>query len=338
MQRRSFLKLAAASTSLVVLPVLAKPLNFLLDREAPAGLDKDGKKRLTRAVLSTLNTHFGERPLQFWGRPLSQIDMEKRLSNIVHWVDVSVREHQALYPVDPLWVMGQIMAESLFYEFAISPSLAGGICQFMPSTATKEYQMIVAGSLPEHHRAPYRKPELADALEQYRSRAAERERYRKESAGNAPITLNKALNWMAEGKDGKDLAAKQLAREKRIAEINETVQAARKDYIDYLQANITELGHSDIFKYSDFFRGFDERFTYRKPINAMVHMLANSLRVRNGNILAAAAAYNAGLSRTFSGEVLYTQYGTLPNISETSTYVSRILANYEEIALRFYQG
>ena len=166
----------------------------------------------------------------------------------------------------------------------------------------------------------------------------ERERYRKESAGDAPFTLSKALAWMADGRDGKALALKQISREKRIDAINETVQSARKDYIDYLQANITELGHSDIFKYSDFFRGFDERFTYRKPINAMVHMLANSLRVRNGNIPGPRRLTMVSLSNTFSREVLYTQYGTLPNISETSTYVSRILANYEEIAQRFYEG
>ncbi|MBV1919399.1 MAG: hypothetical protein KUG73_01855, partial [Pseudomonadales bacterium] len=84
-----------------------------------------------------------------------------------------------------------------------------------------------------------------------------------------------------------------------------------------------------------FFVAFDERFTYKKPIFAMVHMLANALRVRNGNMLAAAAAYNAGLSRTWTDEVLYTQYGQLPNYSETNRYLSRIIANYEEISRRF---
>ena len=34
-------------------------------------------KSATQAVLGTLKTHFGDRPLQFWDRPLSQIDMEK---------------------------------------------------------------------------------------------------------------------------------------------------------------------------------------------------------------------------------------------------------------------
>ena len=68
----------------------------------------------------------------------------------------------------------------------------------------------------------------------------------------------------------------------------------------------------------------------------MVHMLANALRVRNGNVLAASAAYNAGLRRTWTNETIYNQYGFIPNIEETSIYVSRIVANYEEISRRFY--
>lgn len=337
MERRTFLKTAAAGAGLLCSPVYSQPLQFLMPKSDSPGLKGDEKFRLTQAVLRTLETHFGKLTLQFWNQPFSQIDFEKRLTNIVYWVDRAVREHESLYPVDPVWVMAQIMAESLFCEFAISPSLAAGICQFMPATA-KGYKLIIGGSLPEHRQPPYRRPDLADSLERYNQLIFDRERYRKDTRGDAFFDTDKALQWLAEGKDGRDKALRQQQRDARLVEFSNEIRQARNDYQDYLEINITELGKRDIFGNSQFFQAFDERFTYKKPIHAMVHMLANSLRVRNGNMLAAAAAYNAGLSRTYTREALYNAYGTLPNFSETSAYLGRIIANYEEIAQRFHAG
>lgn len=345
MNRRHFLQVLGAGTlatgALVSsLPVAAKPLRFLLGRSDIITLNKEKQARLTRAVLETLDANFGSLPLQFWNQPFSRIDFEKRLTNIVHWVDRSVREHRDLHPVDPLWVMAQIMAESLFYEFALSPALAAGICQFMPSTATRDYNMIIAGSLPEHRLPPYRLLEHADALDRYNQAIRERGQYEKESRGDLHFGLESALETLASqgGRDAAEKAEAQLKRMENLETHREQIRSARKDYVAYIETNITELGKRDLFGNTTFFQRFDERFTYHKPINAMVHMLANSLRVRNGNMLAAAAAYNAGLSRTFTREALYTRYGVLPNFSETSTYLGRILANYEEIAQRFYEG
>ncbi|MDX1692975.1 MAG: hypothetical protein R3208_04375 [Ketobacteraceae bacterium] len=296
----------------------------------------EARFRLTQAVLDTLETHYSNMTLQFWEQPFEKIDFEKRITNILYWVDLAIQEHRSLHSIDPVWVMSQIMAESLFCEFAMSASLAAGICQFMPGTATRGYDMVIAGSLPAHHKPPYRKPELADSLNRYHDLISERSRMRKATSDAVTFDLDTALEWLANGKNGKKPAAAQIERNRQLEEINQKIRQARSDYLNYVEANITELGERDIFRHTDFFVQFDERLTYKKPIYAMVHMLANALRVRQGNILSAAAAYNAGLSRTWTDEALYTRYGTLPNFNETGTYLSRIVANYEEIASRFY--
>lgn len=335
MQRRHFLQ-ALLIGSVSANTALAQPLRFLLEKQDHTPLAANDRFRLTHAVLDTLQAHYGSMTLQFWEQPFEAIDFEKRITNIVYWVDQAIREHATLHPLDPAWVMSQIMAESLFCEFAISSSLAAGICQFMPSTATRDYSMVIAGSVPAHHRPPYVKPELAGALDKYNALIRERSTYRKESKDQVNFDLDTALAWLAEGKFGMKEAQEQINRNQQIDAINTEIRKARADYLAFIEANITQLGKRDIFANTDFFVGFDERLTYRKPISAMVHMLANALRVRNGNILSAAAAYNAGLSRTWTNEALYTRYGTLPNFAETSTYLSRIVANYEEIANRFY--
>ncbi len=334
--RRKFLYQGVAAVSLA-LPFQSSEasLGFLADANTSVGLTSTERFKLTNAVLDVLETYYGGMTLQFWDKPFEQIDFEKRITNIVYWVDLAVKQSNAAYHVDPVWVMSQIMAESLFCELAISKSMAAGICQLMPNTATRDFNMVIAGSQKTHYLPPYTKLELANSLSEYQRRIKERAIYRKSTKADAVFNLNKALRWLAEGKEGRNFAKLQLNRGDVLRDYDQKVKQAKNDYVTYINANVEELGQRDIFKKSSFFVAFDERFTYKKPIFAMVHMLSNALRVRNGNMLAAAAAYNAGLSRTWTGEVLYTQYGQLPNYSETNRYLSRIIANYEEISRRF---
>ena len=113
---------------------------------------------------------------------------------------------------------------------------------------------------------------------------------------------------------------------------SEKMDAAKENYVNYLRENFAER---DIFKKADldFLLQFDERVTYKKPIHAMILMLARSLRARNGNIIAAAAGYNAGLSRT-KAHGPYRPFGRIPNFDETATYISRVLINHYEISRR----
>jgi hypothetical protein len=138
-----------------------------------------------------------------------------------------------------------------------------------------------------------------------------------------------------EGKQAPKEAQIQVDYLAELGLLNDSIRQAKNDYHDYIQTNITELGKRDLFGQPDFFNRFDQRFTYQKPIFAMVKMLANALRVRNGNILAASAAYNAGLSKTWTRQPVYKRYGLIPAYEETSRYVSKVVANYEEISLRY---
>ena len=113
----------------------ATPLRFLIKRGTSFHLNDNNRVRLERAVLDFLKTNYSGMSLQFWEQPFEQIDFEKRLTNIIYWVNKAVKHHESLYPVDPIWVLSQIKAESLFCEFALSPAMAAGLCQFMPYTA-----------------------------------------------------------------------------------------------------------------------------------------------------------------------------------------------------------
>lgn len=334
--RRQFLNQGLGlATAVIPFSLEAKSLDFLADQDdTNIGLNNAQRFKLSKAVLDVLQSHYAGMKLQFWNDKFENIDFEKRITNIVYWVDKATRETPSKYAVDPIWVISQIMAESLFCELAVSNSMAVGICQFMPSTA-KSHKMIIAGSLPEHHHAPYLNTPFANALTHYQEHLKEKTAYRKSSAADESFNLNKALKTLATGGNAQPAAQKQLQRQAKLAEFDQQLRQIKKDYLIYLRSNVEKLGGNDIFKNTDFFTGFDERFTYKKPIYAMVAMLANALRVRSGNILTAAAAYNAGLSRTWTDEALYTRYGTLPNFNETSQYLSRIVANYEEIALRY---
>ena len=311
-------------------------LSFLISRGTSFELSDNDRVKLERAVFDFLKTHYSGMSLQFWQQPFEQIDFENRLTNIIYWINKAVKHHESLYPVDPIWVLSQIKAESLFCEFALSRSLAAGICQFMPYTARAGHQMIVAGDLPAHHLAPYKKPELANSLQQYEALIKKRNDFIKTNKSANFFSLEKALNYMTQGQEAPEVAQKQLDYLAEISEINSKITEAKENYVDYLETNITELGKRDLFGQTAFFSQFDERLTYQKPIFAMVKMLANALRVRSGNILSASAAYNAGLSNTWTSQPIYTQYGLMPAYEETSLYVSKIVANYEEISQRYY--
>lgn len=336
MLRRKVLQATLFGSALLWQTAYAQPLRFLLEKEQHTALSANQQAKLTQAVIDVLETHYSRMTLQFWETPFEKIDFEKRITNIVYWLDRSLQTHKNLHPLDPVWVLSQIMAESLFCEFALSGSLAAGICQFMPRTASKGYNMLIAGAATKHHQPPYRKPHLANSLNEYNQLIGERAKYKKSSRADARFNLRTALQQLADGKPARQAARQQLERDAEIAKYTDKIRRARSNYVEYIEVNITELGKRDIFGETEFFVNFDERFTYRKPIDGMVHMLANALRVRGGNILSAAAAYNAGLSRTWTDEALYTHYGTLPNFAETSQYLSRIVANYEEIANRYY--
>lgn len=345
-ERRQLMKTGVAAALATALPGLwpaaaqaatstgerGTPIRIIVPGDYTPPVDSSYAYRLGRSVLDFVQDHYGRGKLPIWGRPLAEVDLEKRIVNIVYWVLQGVREHLRVHPVDPAWVMAQIMAESFFNEFAVSPALAVGVCQFVAPTA-RSYDMQVAADDPAHHGPPYARSQDAGMLEAYYELRQKRRELNRENRRflNNREQLKQALEALVEGRSVPE-AAQHLAYLAEAEKVQQQTDRAREGYRDYLRANFA--GRS-IFNPGDvrFLVGFDERVTYKKPVMAMVHMLARGLRARNGNILAAAAGYNAGLSSTIAPG-LYEPFGRIPSYEETVTYISRVVVNHHAITRR----
>lgn len=348
-QRRLALRAAVGAALLpLAAPALAVPaparagspvtsINVILPSSATLDLDgaagRAHQERLTLAVMDFVREHYQGRNLPVWRKPLESIDLHKRVANICLWIVRSCHARRDVYPLDPAWVAGQIMAESFFNEFAVSWALAVGICQFIGPTA-REYGMTVAGSAPAHAAAPYKNPADAGAEARYIAvrrdwREAMRARRR---LGDEAELLRTAMQALADGTPCPQ-AGPYLEAARAVDELDAQVKDARQRFTAYLEAN---FAGRNIFSDKDvaFLKGFDERVLYAKPVDAMVLMLARFLRARGGNILAAAAGYHAGLGNTSEDAGVYKRYGRIPAFADTVGYVSRCLVNHHEIALR----
>jgi len=289
--------------------------------------------KLTKAILEYAQDHYAGRNIPVWRTKLENVDLEKRVVNIVYWIMRGCAESVDIHPVDPSWVAAQIMAESFFYEFAVSWALAVGICQFIAPTA-REYGMTTAGDKPEHAASPFKKPELAGQIEAYygtRSNWKQARRDRSKIGGRDEM-LKKALEAAAEGRKLPE-AEDYMRAWGRVDALDGEVKTARAKSKEFLEANFA--GRS-IFNEKDleFLVGFDERVTYNKPVRSMCKMLARHLVARNGNIIAAAAGYHAGLSSTRDRDRVYAPYGRIPAYEETVGYISHVFINHHEIVKR----
>ena len=311
-------------------------IQMILPRSFPRSTDYNSqsyKASLQRAVLDTLETFYNQRPMPVWEKTFSQVDMETRIRNIIYWLIEGINRAGKVYPIDPAWLMAQMMKESYFYEFAVSSALAVGICQFIQGTA-QEYDMLCAGTRPEHGQSPYREPQLARAVGEYYRIRRERRNYRRKSRPATTFNLDSALSTIINGPSSAERKAAEqfLLYRERLENYRREEREARDQFRTYLRANVE--GRS-IFRQGDldFILGFDERFTYKKPAYGMALMMARALRSRNGNILAATIGYNAGLSSTKAAG-RYKPYGQIPNIEQSTTYVSHVMINHHEIVNR----
>ena len=294
---------------------------------------KNFEYRLGTAVLDVLEEWYGQGNLPVWGRTLPEIDMHKRVVNIVYWVMHSIPSQEKVYPVDPVWIMAQIMEESCFYEFAVSWAFAVGICQFMSATARSVGMICPENS--SLSASGLKRPDLALSLNKLQKLQNQRRELIDSDPKlfqNTQAKLEELLKSLAAG-ETYDHAQRDVSRLERLDQLDKEIAEARSEYRTFLQANYA--GRS-IFDSRDveFFYRFDQRVTYKKPIQGMVKIMAQNLRARGGNLLAATAAYNAGLSRTYTNRAQYETYGRMPPFRETVAYLSRIVVNHHEIARR----
>lgn len=312
------------------------PINVILPKDPRfvlmATKEPSYPYRLRKAVLTLIADHYRGRRLPVWGKNYEEVEFEKRILNIAYWVFRSVREYASIYPIDPAWLLAQIMAESFFDEFAVSPALAVGICQITQPTA-EDYGLLCAGSQDEHTRPPYKLPELAGKSRLYYELRQERRRFSRRKPAHQ-LSLEDALVELSAENKTMDpaIVTGQLHYLRELKALDQRRYEARDAARKYLKENARDR---DIFNDADaaFLLGFDQRLTYRAPIAVMVRMMTRALRVRNGNILAATAAYHAGLGNTRANG-LYAPYGRIPEIAETISYINKVLINYQEIRRR----
>lgn len=289
---------------------------------------------MAQATLAFIIEAYPAANLPVWRKPLSQTDLHTRVPLICEQVVRSVVRHAAIHPVDPSWIMAQMMAESFYYEFAVSSALAVGPCQFMAATA-RGYGLVCAD---EHGLAPGL-TRRDDLLAEFPKAAAYREQTRTlrreqpDLFGNQAKLLRSVLNAVAAGKPVPQAGAHALALD-RMDLLQAQYAQARDNCRLYLEENFR--GRS-IFDPADaaFFETFDQRVLYHHAIDAMIRMMAEHLRSRRGNVLAATAGYNAGLGNTeYPKAGIYSPYGRVPNFAETVDYISKIVINHHEISRR----
>jgi len=345
--RRTVLKAALAPLLLPLAGAAAAPLPFSDVTEIKVIQDKDPGKvlgmveapgfahALAQSVLGFIIEAYPKGNLPVWKLPLSQVDMNARIPRICEQVAQAIIRHAAIYPVDPCWIMGQMMAESFFYEFAVSSALAVGPCQFIAPTA-RGYGLVCA----DDHGQPAGFARREDLVPAFADMSAGREAMRalrreQPDLFNNPAKLLRTLvNAKAAGAPLDSAGTYALALD-RMDLLQTQYAMARDNCRLYLSENFKGR---DIFSPADqaFLERFDQRVLYPYAINAMVRMMAENMRSRSGNILAATAGYNAGLGNTdYNGRSsVYEPYGRIPNFGETVDYVSKILVNHYEITRR----
>ena len=294
---------------------------------------KDFANILARAVFNFLLDHYSSGNVPVWKKPLSQIDFNTRITAISHQVVASIARHAAIYPVDPFWIMSQMLTESFFYEFAVSSALAVGPCQFIAPTA-RTYKMICA----DEHNLPdelVKQPEQKSSFDQTNRLRDQMRTLRRDNA-NLFSGADKLLRTILERNAKGSVLAEAEAYLKIFNQVDtlQTEYSKKRDIArQYLEENFK--GRS-IFNPQDklFLEQFEQRVLYEYSINAMIQMMAENLRARGGNILAATAGYNAGLGNTKAAHGVFTTYGRIPNFAETVDYVGKIVVIHYEIMQR----
>ncbi|MBC7355405.1 MAG: transglycosylase SLT domain-containing protein [Desulfomicrobiaceae bacterium] len=296
----------------------------------------DFARRLAQATYDFVATAYATGNLPLWKKPLAQVDLLARMRLAAEAMLPAISANAEVYPVDPAWLMGQILAESFFDEFAISSSLAVGMCQFIRTTA-KEYGMVCADA--PQITSGLREPQWQGEALRAETLRAQARKIRRDNA-DLFVQPERALRQLADLVENDTRAAQGTVRQwrstwERYAETLTDYQTARRNFRAYLEANFE--GRS-IFRPEDgiFLAAFDQRTLPRFAVPAMVRMMARHLRARGGNILAATAGYNAGLGATSYEAPFYATYGRVPSFEETVNYVSKIAIHYHGIRARLH--
>ena len=308
----------AASAGLLLNGCLAfvqeSPVTILLPKnyEPPRGLSGWWYEwRLRDATMDFIKSQYAPNSIvPIWKERFSDINftLDARIDELSAWACKAARRVKNIHSIDPALLMAGMYVESLFYEYAVSSVLAVGACQFIAPTArAKPYKLICAGELHKHHAPPFRLTEYAGAQQQYELAARELREIRNEN--------------------------KQTGKKQNTAKLEAAIEKARLEFKHYFLANVADKSLLDDDD-RDFLNTFDQRTLPEHAVPAMARYIAGSLKARNGNVLAAWSAYNAGLGSTAASGYLK-KYGKLPN-GDTATYAEKIVLVAEDLNRRIF--
>ena len=212
------------------------------------------------------------------------------------FIQSSIKKYEDIYPLDPLFVLSIIKAESDFQKYTISSVGAAGVAQLMPITA-KEMGMKVF--LPSYYEIAWQ--ELKTALG-YSQKV-------QEALGKISFRESKEYNMKR--------AEEVISYRKLATRHQEKANKLFQQYKEDLLVQVEDASDEESM-------GIDQRFIISLAIDACVKLLAdNARRLNNEDIREIASAYNAGL-----GKVL--EFQGIPFIEETVIFQNRVMNYYRQ--------
>lgn len=218
--------------------------------------------------------------------------VEKRYLNVINNITKK-------YPLDPLFVLALIKAESGFDQWAISSVGAAGPAQLMPQIA-EELGMRVY--IPSWYKEAWEKVDVA-------------KRYSKEATEKlAEISYKKG--W----KENNKLAMEAMHS---LILANWYREQAHEIFKRYKTTLFTKVNGKSDAELST----IDERFIISKAIKVCVRFLTENAQTLGEDWRVLASSYNAGLTRVLES-------GGIPFLEETVTFQNRVMRFYKEYYLK----
>ena len=207
----------------------------------------------------------------------------------------SIEKYKEIYPLDPLFVLSLIKAESNFGKYEISSSGAAGPAQLMPFTANELGMKVF---FPYYYQIALDERKMA--VEYYRKaeEAAKRISFKNTPEENEKLSLQVKL-YREIGSWHEDQA-------------NSLFWRYKEELLSIVNGK-TDEELMDI----------DQRFIIPLAIDVCVRILANNAKRLNGDEREIASSYNAGLSAVINA-------GGIPFINQTVTFQNRVMRFYRE--------
>jgi len=207
----------------------------------------------------------------------------------------SIEKYKEIYPLDPLFVLSIIKAESSFGKYEVSSSGAAGPVQLMPLTAS---EMGMKVFFPYYYQI---------AIDERKMAA---EYYRKAEAAASKISF-KNLS------DENERLSFQVKLYREIGSWHEDqANSLFQRYKEELLSMVSGRTDEELMD-------IDQRFIIPLAVDACVRILVNNARKINGDEREIASSYNAGLNAVIRS-------GGIPFINQTVTFQNRVMRFYRE--------